>query len=170
MTGQKLILRLYFTPHITVENNFIFYCKTSIDWRFDNEDQRQPFLANNLQSIASKRCDRPLQWLTALCGREVRFRGLWRTLDTISQPKRVRSWLFINMFFLLLLLTELWSQECLRDFYIGLPATARAHHTFSYICSEGCRLKNRGWWFSLSNKGMLKLDHELPKASLDIYV
>ena len=61
------------------------------------------FLANNLQSIntktLSKRCDRPLQCLTGICGREVRFKGFWSAPETEDQSKQDWLWLpFVCVF------------------------------------------------------------------------
>ena len=69
------------------------------------------FLAYNLQSMYSKRCDRDLHWLTALGGREVWLRGFWNAPDTITQSKRVQLlWQFLCVFFLVFMrCTPNWS-------------------------------------------------------------
>ena len=43
-------------------------------------------------------------WFTALCGREVRFRGCWNAPEKITRSKQVRLWWqFVCVFFLVFL-------------------------------------------------------------------
>ena len=65
MTTQKLILKLYFISHIAKEKGLIVLGKLQmIDALTPGIDGRC-FLAYNLESMYSERCDRPLRCLTA---------------------------------------------------------------------------------------------------------
>ena len=75
MTTQTLILRVYFLTHIGKQKELIILSKLQIIVVLTPGIVADRFLAYNLQSMYRKRCDRPLQCLTALCGREVQFKS-----------------------------------------------------------------------------------------------
>ena len=88
------------------------------------------FLAYSLQSMYIKRCDRPLQCLTAPGGREVRFRGFWSTPETVDQSKQV--WFVCVLFSVFLRCIQNSSSLAWLFFFLNISAKVQKWYTCQF--------------------------------------